>query len=201
MAAASAARSGRTGRSSGPRPRAIAPRRRGTSRRSGRARNQRNGNFSTSTIGGQPVRIFNPWCRGGVASARCPATGTGSIETGGEFTGGDHPAQSPGRQPGRVQPRERLSDGGYARQPDRPERGQPGQREHDRRHPRQGRHVEHQGRAQVHRPMVPDAASTSTTRRPSRPPNRCRQRTTTWTAPTTCCSGGRTCWCSTTRTS
>ncbi len=67
--------------------------------------NQRNGNFSTSTIGGQPVRIFNPWCRGGVASAQCPATGTGSIETGGEFTGGDHPAHPPGRQPGRLQPR------------------------------------------------------------------------------------------------
>lgn len=59
---------------------------------------QRIGNFSTSTIGGQPVRIFNPWCRSGVASARCPATGTGSIETGGEFTGAiiprTHPAAS-----------------------------------------------------------------------------------------------------------
>jgi trimeric autotransporter adhesin len=60
--------------------------------------NQRNGNFATSTLGGQPVRIFNPWCRGGVASARCPATGTGSLETGGEFTGAiiprNHPAAS-----------------------------------------------------------------------------------------------------------
>jgi hypothetical protein len=60
--------------------------------------NQRNGNFAGSTIGGQPVRIFNPWCRGGVASARCPATGTGSLETGGEFIGAiiprTHPAAS-----------------------------------------------------------------------------------------------------------
>ena len=59
---------------------------------------QRTGDFSTTTIGGQPVRIFNPWCRSGVASARCPATGTGSIETGGEFTGAviprTHPAAS-----------------------------------------------------------------------------------------------------------
>jgi hypothetical protein len=61
--------------------------------------NQRLGNFSTSTIGGQPVRIFNPFCRGGVATPRCPATGTGSIATGGEFTGAiiprNHPAASP----------------------------------------------------------------------------------------------------------
>ncbi len=59
---------------------------------------QRNGDFSSSTIGGQPVRIFNPWCRGGVANARCPATGTGSIATGGEFTNAiiprNHPAAS-----------------------------------------------------------------------------------------------------------
>jgi hypothetical protein len=59
---------------------------------------QRAGDFSTSAISGRPVRIFNPWCRGGVASARCPATGTGSIETGGEFTGAviprTHPAAS-----------------------------------------------------------------------------------------------------------
>src|SRR5882672_2967446 len=47
---------------------------------------QRVGDFSTSTINGAPVRIFNPWCRGNVANVRCPATGTGSIATGGEFT-------------------------------------------------------------------------------------------------------------------
>ena len=43
-------------------------------------------------------RLFNPWCRGGVANARCPATGTGSIATGGLFTGAiiplTHPAVS-----------------------------------------------------------------------------------------------------------
>jgi hypothetical protein len=59
---------------------------------------QRNGDFSGTTVGGQPVRLFNPWCRGGVANARCPATGTGSIATGGEFTGAiiprTHPAAS-----------------------------------------------------------------------------------------------------------
>ena len=57
------------------------------------------GDFSTSTIGGQPVQLFNPWCRAGVASARCPATGTGSIETGGRFINAiiprDHPAANP----------------------------------------------------------------------------------------------------------
>jgi hypothetical protein len=46
---------------------------------------QRSGDFSRTTSGGVPVRLFNPWCRGGVASARCPATGTGSLATGGEF--------------------------------------------------------------------------------------------------------------------
>ncbi len=42
--------------------------------------NQRNGDFSRSA-----TALFNPWCRGGVANARCPATGTGSIATNGEF--------------------------------------------------------------------------------------------------------------------
>src|SRR5215471_6873321 len=60
--------------------------------------NQRNGDFSHSTINGAPVVLYNPWCRGGVANARCPATGTGSIATGGLFTGGiiplNHPAVS-----------------------------------------------------------------------------------------------------------
>ena len=59
---------------------------------------QRNGDFSTSTIGGRPVVLYNPWCRGGVANARCPATGTGSLATGGLFTGAviplTHPAVS-----------------------------------------------------------------------------------------------------------
>ena len=40
--------------------------------------------------------LFNPWCRSGAASARCPASGTGSLATGGEFTNAiiprDHPA-------------------------------------------------------------------------------------------------------------
>jgi hypothetical protein len=49
--------------------------------------NQRNGDFSHTTSGGAPVVLYNPWCRGGVANPRCPATGTGSIATGGLFTG------------------------------------------------------------------------------------------------------------------
>src|SRR5882672_6647388 len=60
--------------------------------------NQRNGDFSKSTIDGRPVVLYNPWCRGGAASARCPATGTGSLATGGLFTNAiiplTHPAVS-----------------------------------------------------------------------------------------------------------
>ena len=96
----------------------------------GRARASARGDFSTSTIGGQPVRIFNPWCRSGAASAQCPATGTGSLATGGEFTGGDHPAHASSGQPGRLQSPRRLPDGGHTRQPDWAQRGQPGQRQH-----------------------------------------------------------------------
>ena len=56
---------------------------------------QRTGDFSTSTINGVPVRIFNPYCRGGAANAKCPATGTGSLATGGEFTGAIIPRTHP----------------------------------------------------------------------------------------------------------
>jgi trimeric autotransporter adhesin len=56
---------------------------------------QRNGDFSTSSVGGVPVRLFNPWCRGGVVNSRCPATGTGSLATGGEFTGAIIPRSHP----------------------------------------------------------------------------------------------------------
>ncbi len=59
---------------------------------------QRNGDFSRTTSGGVPVVLYNPWCRGGTTNARCPATGTGSIATGGLFTGAliplTHPAVS-----------------------------------------------------------------------------------------------------------
>jgi hypothetical protein len=59
---------------------------------------QRNGDFSRTTSGGAAAVLYNPWCRSGVASARCPATGTGSLATGGLFTGGiiplTHPAVS-----------------------------------------------------------------------------------------------------------
>src|SRR5712692_1997658 len=60
--------------------------------------NQRNGDFSKSTIGGQPVRLFNPYCRPPVNTAKCPATGPGSVATGGEFPNAiiplTHPAVS-----------------------------------------------------------------------------------------------------------
>lgn len=60
--------------------------------------NQRNGDFSRSTVGGRPVVLYNPWCRSGVANTRCPATGTGSIASGGLFTNAiiplTHPAVS-----------------------------------------------------------------------------------------------------------
>ena len=60
--------------------------------------NQRNGDFSRSTNNGRPIVLYNPWCRGGVANARCPATGTGSLATGGLFTNAiiplSHPAVS-----------------------------------------------------------------------------------------------------------
>jgi hypothetical protein len=61
--------------------------------------NQRNGDFSRSTISGRPVVLYNPWCRGGVVGPKCPATGTGSVATGGLFTNAiiplNHPAVSP----------------------------------------------------------------------------------------------------------
>jgi trimeric autotransporter adhesin len=60
--------------------------------------NQRNGDFSHTTSGGAPAVLYNPWCRSGAANARCPATGTGSIATGGLFTNAiiplTHPAVS-----------------------------------------------------------------------------------------------------------
>src|SRR5947209_10127461 len=48
--------------------------------------NQRNGDFSHTTNGGLPTVLYNPYCRDGVVKAKCPATGTGSIATGGLFT-------------------------------------------------------------------------------------------------------------------
>jgi len=58
--------------------------------------NQRNGDFSRTRIGGAPVVLYNPWCRGlTAASQRCPATGTGSIATGGLFTNAQIPLTHP----------------------------------------------------------------------------------------------------------
>jgi hypothetical protein len=58
--------------------------------------NQRNGDFSRTTSGGAPVVLYNPWCRGlTAATARCPATGTGSIATGGLFTNAQIPLTHP----------------------------------------------------------------------------------------------------------
>ncbi len=46
---------------------------------------QKIGDFSTTTDGGSPVRIFNPYCRSGAASARCPATGPSGTLANPEF--------------------------------------------------------------------------------------------------------------------
>ncbi len=63
---------------------------------------QRAGDFSRTTADGIPVQLFNPWCRGGVANARCPATGTGSLATGGQFIGAVIPAGHPAVNPAGV---------------------------------------------------------------------------------------------------
>jgi trimeric autotransporter adhesin len=63
------------------------------------SRQQDAGDFSTTTVGGRPVQIFNPYCRGGVVTAQCPATGTGSLATGGLFTGAIIPANHPAANP------------------------------------------------------------------------------------------------------
>ncbi len=60
--------------------------------------NQRNGDFSQSTISGNAVRIWNPFCRDGVTNTRCPATGSGSLATP-EFTGAVIPAGHPALSP------------------------------------------------------------------------------------------------------
>src|SRR5215213_4618384 len=56
---------------------------------------QRAGDFSSTTVNGAPVQIYNPYCRGGVANAKCLASGTGSLATGGLFTGGIIPRTHP----------------------------------------------------------------------------------------------------------
>ena len=61
--------------------------------------NQRRGDFSQSSIGGVPVQIWNPFCRDGVASARCPDFGSGSLATNGLFTGAIIPAGHPALSP------------------------------------------------------------------------------------------------------
>ena len=114
---------------------------------------QRIGDFSTTTLNGAPVRIFNPYCRGGVVSARCPATGTGSLETGGEFTERDHSADASGRQSGGVQDGELLAAAVHA-----PTKTASSNVEHDDQPAGLRRHVHDQGRAQVQRPLVAERA-------------------------------------------
>ncbi len=46
---------------------------------------QKLGDFSTTTNGGSPVRIFNPFCRDGVASPQCPAAGPSGTLANPEF--------------------------------------------------------------------------------------------------------------------
>ena len=59
---------------------------------------QRAGDFSASTVGGVPVSIYNPYCRGGVANAKCPATGTGLAGHRRPVHRRHHPAHPPGGQ-------------------------------------------------------------------------------------------------------
>ena len=51
-------------------------RRRGTCSTSGRPLGSATAIFRDHDPAARRSRLFNPWCRGGVASARCPATGT-----------------------------------------------------------------------------------------------------------------------------
>src|SRR5262245_11216517 len=103
---------------------------------------QRNGDFSTTTVNGVPVRIFNPYCRGGVVTARCPATGTGALETGGDFTNAISP------RPSRRQSR-RLQDGELLAAAVHGQRRQPGEREHHGQPAGLRGHADLQRRAQV----------------------------------------------------
>ena len=52
---------------------------------------QRVGDFSRTTVDGRPVRIFNPYCRGGDVNARCPATGPSGTLANPEFVNGRIP--------------------------------------------------------------------------------------------------------------
>ena len=53
---------------------------------------QRVGDFSTTTVDGEAVRIFNPYCRSGIASARCPDTGPSGTLVNPEFANAIIPA-------------------------------------------------------------------------------------------------------------
>ena len=114
---------------------------------------QRNGDFSRTTVGGAPVRLFNPWCRSGAASARCPATGTGSLATGGEFTGAiiprTHPAANTvGFNILNAWPTETVSG-----RVDRRQRGRQPERERYRAARRRSRHVHVEGGSPLQRPV------------------------------------------------
>ncbi len=54
--------------------------------------NQRSGNLSGTTEGGAPIQIWNPWCRSGVASARCPAAGPSGTLANPQFANATIPA-------------------------------------------------------------------------------------------------------------
>ena len=70
---------------------------------------QRVGDFSTSTVGGVPVSIYNPYCRGG-GQRQVPGHRHGLAGHRRPVHRRDHPAHPPGGQPGRLRAARRLAD-------------------------------------------------------------------------------------------
>ena len=203
-AAASAARSGRTGRSSGPRPKAIDRRRRRNEQQIWPSLKQRAGDFSTSTIGGAPVSILQP-----VVPRRSRERQVSGDRNG--IARNRRPVHRRASSRGRTRPRTRRASASSAR--GRPETIAGPIAANENNHPNAiatGPIVDtadmftHQGRAQVHRQVVAERLLHLQQDRRAGQHDHEAGRTGTSPARTTSsarCAGGRTCWCSTTRTS